>query len=94
MTFGLGVLNSLISVPAQTTLQDHSSDDIRARVFGAFYTIQNIIILVPLVLVGALADALGVVTTISVMALAVIAVSLWGLRHILEPAGEQQPVRE
>jgi hypothetical protein len=46
------------------------------------------------VLVGAMADAMGVVTTISIMALAVIAVALWGLRNILEPAGEQQTVRE
>ena len=53
VAFLLGALNSFIAVPAQTTLQDRSYDEIRARVFGAFYTIQNIIVIVPLILVGA-----------------------------------------
>jgi MFS family permease len=84
VAFFLGGLNSFISVPAQTTLQDRSHDEIRARVFGAFYTIQNIIVLVPLILVGALADWAGVVATIGLIGLVVASVALWGIRQGLE----------
>jgi MFS family permease len=84
VAFALGVLNSFIAVPAQTTLQERSHDEIRARVFGAFYTIQNIIILIPLLLVGALADWAGVVTTVGLIGLVVAGVALWGIRQGLE----------
>jgi MFS family permease len=84
VAFALGALNSLIAVPAQTTLQDRSYDEIRARVFGAFYTIQNIIVIVPLLLVGALADWVGVVATIALIGLVVACVALWGIRQGLD----------
>jgi len=84
VAFFLGAVNSFISVPAQTTLHDRSHDEIRARVFGAFYTIQNIIVLVPLILVGALADWAGVVATIGLIGLVVASVALWGIRQGLE----------
>jgi MFS family permease len=84
VAFFLGTVNSFISVPAQTTLQDRSHDTIRARVFGAFYTIQNIIVLVPLIIVGALADWAGVVATVGLMGLVVAGVALWGIRQGLE----------
>jgi MFS family permease len=84
VAFFLGTLNSFISVPAQTTLQDRSHDAIRARVFGAFYTVQNVIVLVPLIIVGALADWAGVVATVGLMGLVVAGVALWGIRQGLE----------
>jgi MFS family permease len=90
----LGILNSFISVPAQTTLQDRSHDEIRARVFGAFYTIQNIIVIVPLIIVGALADWAGVVTTVGLIGLIVACVALWGIRQGLEMPPEPAHLAE
>jgi len=92
VAFLLGALNSLIAVPAQTTLQDRSYDEIRARVFGAFYTIQNIIVIVPLLLVGVVADWAGVVATIGLIGLVVACVALWGIRQGLDMPPE--PLRQ
>ena len=57
----LGLVNSFISVPAQTLLQERAPVDIRARVFSAFYTVSNAILIIPLVLAGSLTDLIGVV---------------------------------
>lgn len=64
ITLVLGLSNSFISVPAQTALQERSPEDIRARVFSAFYTVQNVIIIVPVLLAGVLADSFGYIQTV------------------------------
>src|SRR5437588_9638229 len=47
-TLVLGLLNSFISVPAQTLLQERAPEEIRARVFSAFYTVSNAVLIIPL----------------------------------------------
>src|SRR5205823_8635447 len=64
MALVLGMLNSFISVPAQTLLQERAPEEIRARVFSAFYTVSNAVLIIPLVLAGTLTDLLGVVQTV------------------------------
>lgn len=79
LTFLLGLLNSFISVPAQTALQERSPEDIRARVFSAFFTISNAILLVPVFFAGALADWLGHAMSVFLIGLAVLATAGIGL---------------
>lgn len=81
MAFILGIANSFISVPAQTILQERAPETIRARVFAAFYTVSNIILIVPLVIAGALADLIGVVPTVVGIGLLVLLVAGLGLRY-------------
>ena len=81
LIFLLGALNSFVSVPAQTTLQERAREDIRARVFSAFYTVSNVILIFPLVVVGPMADLMGVVQTVAVIGVAVIGVAYWGIRR-------------
>jgi MFS family permease len=59
LTLLLGFFNSFISVPAQTALQERSPQQIRARVFSAFFTISNAILIVPVFFAGALGDWIG-----------------------------------
>jgi MFS family permease len=59
MALLLGFFNSFISVPAQTALQERSPEQIRARVFSAFFTISNAMLVVPVVFAAALGDWLG-----------------------------------
>jgi MFS family permease len=73
LTFVLGLLNSFISVPAQTALQERSPEAIRARVFSAFFTISNAILLVPVFFAGAMADWLGHAMSVFFIGLAVLA---------------------
>jgi MFS family permease len=96
----LGLFNSFISVPAQTALQERAPEAIRARVFSAFYTVSNVILIVPVFFAGALADSLGYQQTIAVIGLAVIAIAGLGLfrsrtrRGLTEPLSEGQVTAE
>lgn len=79
LTFLLGLFNSFISVPAQTALQEQSHEEIRARVFSAFFTISNAILLVPVIVAGALADWIGYSQTIFVIGVIVVLIAGLGL---------------
>jgi Na+/melibiose symporter-like transporter len=79
ITLLLGLSNSFISVPAQTALQERSPQDIRARVFSAFYTVQNVVLILPVLLAGVLADTFGYVPTVVGIGAIVILVAGFGL---------------
>jgi MFS family permease len=79
LTFFLGLFNSFISVPAQTALQERSPEEIRARVFSAFYTVSNAILLVPVALAGAMADFLGHVLTVAIIGAVVLLIAALGI---------------
>lgn len=81
MTFALGLLNSFIAVPAQTALQERSSEDIRARVFSAFFMVSSALLILPVLFAGALADSLGYPETVGLISLAVILIAGIGLYH-------------
>ncbi|MDQ3929931.1 MAG: MFS transporter, partial [Chloroflexota bacterium] len=76
LTLLLGIFNSFISVPAQTALQERSPQDIRARVFSAFYTVSNAIIILPVPIAGALADrVIGYPATVAAVGVLVLIVA-------------------
>lgn len=79
LTLLLGLFNSFISVPAQTALQERSPEQIRARVFSAFFTISNAILIVPVFFAAALADWLGYEQAIFGIGIIVIAIAGLGL---------------
>src|SRR5438105_3355439 len=58
--FVFGVSYALITVPAMTLLQEELPDEIRGRVFGFLNMLVSIFSLVPLVIVGPIADLWGV----------------------------------
>ena len=82
MAFVLGALNSFIGVPAQTALQERSPLDIRARVFSFFFTVQNAMLIVPVLLAAGLADSLGHVQTVALIGAAVLIIAGVGVRRM------------
>lgn len=58
--FILGVANSMIFVPSNTTLQEETKDLFRGKVYGVLNTIVGVVSFVPIVLVGGLSDIVGV----------------------------------
>jgi MFS family permease len=62
--FGLGICNAYVLIPAQTMLQERSTEQVRARVFATFFTISNLLAFVPIVFAAALADVFGVVSVL------------------------------
>jgi hypothetical protein len=91
LTLLLGLFNSFISVPAQTALQERAPEAIRARVFSAFYTVSNAILIVPVFFAGALADSFGYQQTVAVIGVAVIAIAGLGLYRSRQRRGLPQP---
>lgn len=83
-TLLLGFFNSFISVPAQTALQERSPEQIRARVFSAFFTISNAILIVPVFFAGALGDWFGyaqAIFGIGVVVMLIAGLGLYRSRH-------------
>ena len=58
--FTFGISYAFITVPAMTLLQEELRDDIRGRVFGFLNMLVSIFSLVPLIVVGPIADLWGV----------------------------------
>jgi len=58
--FVFGLSYALITVPSMTLLQEELPDEIRGRVFGFLNMLVSIFSLVPLVVVGPIADLWGV----------------------------------
>jgi MFS family permease len=79
LTMLLGGFNSFISVPAQTALQERAPEQLRARVFSAFYTVSNAILVLPVLLAGGLADAIGYPQTVAAIGVVVMLVAWAGL---------------
>lgn len=60
LAFILGIANALIFVPSNTILQEETSDELRGKVYGALNSLVGIFSLLPIILVGELADIFGV----------------------------------
>lgn len=74
LAFVMGIANALVFVPANTILQEETSDEFRGKVYGALSTLVGLFSLLPIILVGSLADLIGikgVLTGIGVTVLAI-----------------------
>ena len=58
--FFFGVSYAFVTVPAMTVLQEELRDDIRGRVFGVLNMLVSVFSLLPLLVVGPVADVWGV----------------------------------
>jgi MFS family permease len=77
LAFLLGIANSFIFVPSNTLVQENTSDELRGKVYGALNAISALASLIPIIMVGSLADIYGVgnVLTILGVIIGLIAVS-------------------
>jgi MFS family permease len=76
--FVFGVSYAFITVPSMTMLQEELRDDIRGRVFGVLNMLVSIFSLLPLVVVGPIADVWGVAPVFVGFALIVVAAWIGG----------------
>lgn len=60
LAFLMGIANSLVFVPANTRLQEHTSEEIRGKIYGMMNTFIGILSLIPIIIVGGLSDLIGV----------------------------------
>ena len=79
----LGLTYAMVNAPAQTVLHERAPPEMRGRVFGAQMALASLAAIVPLLLVGAVADIYGV--SFVLFAIAVVVAALAGLSlHVLD----------
>ena len=64
LAFLLGFSNALVFVPANTILQEKMTEAFRGKVYGFLNTFVGLLSLLPIIIVGGLADVVGVSTVI------------------------------
>jgi MFS family permease len=65
LAFLLGLGNAFVFVPANTVLQEETSDQLRGKVYGMLNAIVGVFSFFPILLVGELADSFGVGSVLS-----------------------------
>ncbi len=60
LAFLLGFANALVFVPSNTLLQEKTTDEFRGKAYGALSALVGVFSLIPIVIVGELADVFGV----------------------------------
>lgn len=78
LAFFMGIANSLIFVPSNTILQEETSEQFRGKVYGALNMMVGLFSLLPILIVGGLADVFGiksVITGVGVTVLLIAALS-------------------
>lgn len=60
LAFFSGLANAFMFVPANTLIQEETSDEMRGKIYGALNTLISLLSLLPIVIVGSLADIFGV----------------------------------
>lgn len=65
LAFILGLANSLVFVPANTLIQEKTTDEFRGKIYGVLNTIIGVLSLLPIIIVGGLSDLIGVGTVIT-----------------------------
>ena len=79
--FLLGVANSFLDVPANSTLQEKATGSMRGRVYGMLTTAVGGVGMLPVVLGGILADTFGVAKVIGLLGLLVLGYGTWRMRY-------------
>jgi MFS transporter, DHA3 family, macrolide efflux protein len=79
--FFLGIANSLLDVPANSILQQESSEEMRGRIYGILSMGFGGIGMLPVVFSGVLADHLGVGKVILALGLAVTAYGIFRMKY-------------
>jgi MFS family permease len=77
----LGVSNAFILVPSQAIMQRASPEEGVARVYATYFTISNIFSFAPVLFAGAIADIVGVLRVLVVIALMLVLTGFYNLRR-------------
>lgn len=79
--FLLGFANSLLDVPANSTLQHEAEGDMRGRVYGLLTAVVGGIGMIPVLIGGVLADVVGVGKVIFLLGLFIAGYGMWRVRY-------------
>ena len=80
VTFSLGVEFAFVTIPAQTMISEATEPHLRGRVFALLFMVTGTVSAVPAVLIGNLADNLGIVPMLLSLAVLVAVAGLFSFR--------------
>lgn len=80
LAFLSGFADPFIIIPAQTALHELTPDEERGRVFGALYTVINFLGVIPVLLIGAIAESVSMNTIILALGSIILIAALDGIR--------------
>ncbi|MFI5265500.1 MAG: MFS transporter [Candidatus Levyibacteriota bacterium] len=72
LSFLAGVGNAFIFIPAQTTIQEKIPENFRSKMYGLLFAFIGLFSLLPIILVGGLADVVGVNFVLILMGLLIL----------------------
>lgn len=64
LAFLSGFANAFVFVPANTLIQEETSDEVRGKIYGALNSLISLLSLLPIIVVGSFADLFGVATVL------------------------------
>jgi MFS family permease len=76
LAFLLGFATSFVFVPSNAVLQEETSDEWRGKVYGLLNSLVGIVSILPVIIVGGLADVVGVKAVITGTGIVVIIIAL------------------
>ena len=80
LAFVIGLATAFVFIPANTILQEETSDESRGKIYGLLNSLVGVLSFVPVVAVGGLADMIGVkavITGIGIIVLIIAAVRIF-----------------
>ena len=82
LAFFMGIAFALIFIPANTVVQQETSDQMRGKVYGVLNTLVGGVSIIPVLSVGAISDVLGVDKVLFIMGLTLLFISRmrWNIR--------------
>lgn len=72
LAFLAGIGNALIFIPAQTTIQEKIPENFRSKIYGLLFALTGLFSLLPIILVGSLADIIGVNSVLVILGLLIL----------------------
>ena len=78
--FLIGLFNSFVDVPSNTTLQEESDDNVRGRVYGLLTAFGGAAAILPVSVIGILSDAIGIKETIILVGIIIVSYGVLRLR--------------
>lgn len=81
ITFIMGAALDLLNIPAQTVLQEHTSEDVRGRVFSFQSMLYNAGSIPVILSIGAIADTIGIDKVMYIIGVAILIFEWWATRY-------------
>jgi len=79
LAFLLGIANAFVFVPSNTILQEETSDEFRGKIYGFLNSLIGAVSLLPIIVVGGLADVFGVAKVLIGISISLVIIGMYFL---------------